>query len=526
MSHSITGIDIGAHAVKFVVVDVGFRQAHVTSTFEERVPRGEAPLPERQALALAAGLARLPPEQTLYTAVPGELLTIRVLDLPFSDARKVDQVVPFELEGQIVHALDDVVFDYVTVGAQGEGVSVLAVAAPIEELSSHLAELTGQGVEPRALFAAPVVYQALAGRDAAEEGTVPAAKLLLDVGHLRTNVAVLVDGKTVFARTIKRGGAALTAAIARALQCDEARAEALKHEHGFLASDARPARTQAEAQMDALLREELVPFLREIRQTLASVRARGKAPVEAVWLTGGGAALRGLPEYLAAELELPVSIWTPAEASKEERAPAADPSEGEPGGAPLASAIAWRGARGEREIDLRRGPFVFKASFSALRQKATHLAALAAALLLSITLDATMKMTRLSSEEEKLQAELKAATQELFGTPRTDGREVARELKRSFKDEMAPIPTASAFDILNEISRRMPGSDIKLDISDLDIKPKKIFIKGTVASVAARDEIVSRLREWTDCFEEIKPGSIQEVSGGKLFTLTIDSKCP
>jgi len=65
----------------------------VNSAFEEPVPPGEAPLAERQAEALRAGLARLPSGSTIHVALPGEMLALRVLDLPFSDARKVEQVV-------------------------------------------------------------------------------------------------------------------------------------------------------------------------------------------------------------------------------------------------------------------------------------------------------------------------------------------------------------------------------------------------------------------------------------------------
>ena len=46
-------------------------------------------------------------EATPYLAVPGDQLSVRVLDLPFTDPRKIDQVVGYELEGQIVHALEE-----------------------------------------------------------------------------------------------------------------------------------------------------------------------------------------------------------------------------------------------------------------------------------------------------------------------------------------------------------------------------------------------------------------------------------
>src|SRR3712207_4579578 len=112
MAHTVIGVDVGAYAVKFFMVEVGFRTSRTLSAFEELVPPGDAPLAERQGDALQAGLARLPGESTIYMAVPGEMLAVRVLDLPFADARKVEQVVGYELEGQIVHALQDVVFDH------------------------------------------------------------------------------------------------------------------------------------------------------------------------------------------------------------------------------------------------------------------------------------------------------------------------------------------------------------------------------------------------------------------------------
>jgi len=65
-----------------------------------------------------------------------------------------------------------------------------------------------------------------------------------------------------------------------------------------------------------------------------------------------------------------------------------------------------------------------------------------------------------------------------------------------------------------------------INIEDLDIRPKKTSIKGTIDSAAAVDEIVARLKE-IECFEDISKGPITEVSGGaKQFSLSIAAKCP
>jgi general secretion pathway protein L len=522
MAHVVVGIDAGAHSVKFVLIDVGFRHTRMLSSFEEVVPAGEAPLSERQGEALQIGLARLPAEAIPYMALPGEMLAVRTLDLPFSEARKIEQVVGYELEGQIVHALQDVVFDHVVCKPRGEGSTVLAAAARIDEVGDLLAGLNVRGVEPRSLFVAPVVYQALFSGDRAPVPGEPACRVLVDIGHRRTNVCFLRHGEAIYARTLLRGGEALTAAVAAAFQCSPDRAERAKREEGIVGSAGRRPQGPIPARMDEVLREALAPLLREIRQTIASFRAREKTPIEGVLLTGGTAALVGLEEYLAEELSLPVSAYVAEGTTRMVDPPPGAPGEGR---YTLATAIAWAGARGHKELDLRRGPFQYKASFSVLRQKAAHLGGLAAALLICATVDGTMSLTRLNKEKETLQAQLRTSTTELFGEARMDAKAVSAALRKKFGDEMAPIPKATAFDLLGEISKHTPPN-ITVDITDLDIRPKKTTIRGTIDSATSVDDMVTQLKQ-IDCFEEISKGPVTEVSGGnKQFILTITSKCP
>jgi len=160
-----------------------------------------------------------------------------------------------------------------------------------------------------------------------------------------------------------------------------------------------------------------------------------------------------------------------------------------------------------------------------LRQKAAHLGALAAALLVCATIDGSMSLSRLNKEKETLQAQLRTDTTELFGEPRMDAKAVSASLRKKFGDEMAPIPKATAFDLLGEISKHTPPN-ITLDITDLDIRPKKTTIRGTIDSATSVDDLVAQLKQ-IDCFEEINKGPVTEVSGGqKQFLLTINSKCP
>jgi hypothetical protein len=162
-----------------------------------------------------------------------------------------------------------------------------------------------------------------------------------------------------------------------------------------------------------------------------------------------------------------------------------------------------------------------------VRQRASHLLVLAASLVACVGIHATITLRRLSAEQRVLKAQLQTATKELFGETRMEATDVTAALKRSFRDEMAPLPKATAFDLLDDISNHIPPADkVQIDIEDLDIKAKKTTIKGTIDSAAAVDEIVAKLKG-VECFEEISKGPITEVSdGAKQFSLAIASKCP
>jgi Tfp pilus assembly PilM family ATPase len=537
MAHLVTGIDIGTASIKCVCIDAGFRRSRVVEAFEIPVAQSELPLHERQFAAVREAVSRINNESVFVSAIDGERLSIRELELPFTDPKKIDQVVPYELEGQMVMPLEEAVFDHMILSDDGGSARVLAAAARMDDVGLFLDRLTEVGISPRALYAAPLCYRRevveplppITGmNEAGEEITqveviaTPAdVSVLLDVGHSRTNFSVLRDGLPIFARTLKRGGQQITEAIAAAFSVPLDQAEHAKQtrcviQPGIRHTDATDARL-AEIALSAL-----APLIREVRQSLASVRGRYRVEPSSLSVVGGSAALRGLAEAIGAELELPIR---PFEAL---RGDSTDSAAERPGPQfALAEAITWSNALGTKQLDLRRGPFVYRASFSVIRQRAWRLGTLAALVLFSVGLDATMAYSKAHKERERLEADLEAATTELFGKPDSNAKNVTTLMNRGFREEMPPVPTSTAYDLLKEVSERLPTKeDIKLDVLEIEIRPRKTFMKGIIDSVASVDKVVDAFKE-IDCFEEISKGAITEVAGGeKQFTLTIKSKCP
>jgi len=537
MAHLVTGIDIGTATIKCVCIDAGFRRSKVVDAFETPIEVSELPLHERQFAALREALARINKETVFVAALDGERLSIRELDLPFTDPKKIDQVVPYELEGQMVMPLEEAVFDHMILSDDGGSARVLAAAARMEDVGLLLDRLNEVGISPRALYAAPLCYRhsppaplpPVTGlNEAGEEITqvevvqpVAEVSVLLDIGHTRTNFAVLRDGLPIFARTIKRGGQQITEAIAAAFSVPLDQAENAKHTRCSIEPGVRHA-DPTEARLAEVTLTALAPLIREVRQSLASVRGRYRAEPSSLSVVGGSAALRGLAEAIGAELELPIRNF---DALRGAAADEADPRLG-PQFA-LAEAIAWSNTLGTTQLDMRRGPYVYRASFSVLRQRAWRLGTLAALVIFSVGLDTTMAYSKAQKERERLSADLEAATTELFGKSDTNAKNVTLLMNRGFREEMPPVPVSTAYDLLKEVSERLPAKeDIKLDVLQIDIRPRKTFIKGLIDSVASVDKVVDAFKE-IECFEEISKGAITEVAGGeKQFTLTIKSKCP
>jgi type IV pilus assembly protein PilM len=503
MAQKILGVDLGAHSVKVAVLETSFRQATLVAFITRPVPPGEEPLLTRAARAL------------------GEIIVEHRLGEATADARKLEQVIGFELEGLIPHALDEVVVDHVVVH-QAQTAKVLTAAVRREIIRELIEALESAGAAPRALYAAPLCYDAVSARALPHE---PGPLAILDLGHAHSNLAFIRQGKQLFGRTISLGGQHLTAALAEAYQMRTEDAERSKCVDAALSSRASPVPAQR-AHLDAVLKGALTPLIRDLRQSFAFFRAQFGDDVAEVVLCGGSSRLPGLREWLSEELELPV---------KHLALPAVELAQ-VPGGhevewsLPLALAIGAAGATGRQELDFRKGEFGYRVDYSFLRAKAFHLAICALVVLAFAAIDAFAALHQLRREEVALEGRLKTATTELFGKEVKTPKEISREIRAAVKGASAdlPVPEETAFELLDDISRKLPaGEDKKLDVLELDIKPKKTFIKGTIASAGAVDEIVTALKTIT-CFEDIQKGPIHDVVGQdvKQFTLTIVGKCP
>jgi general secretion pathway protein L len=527
MAQRILGLDLGARSVKAVLLEGTFRGFTVAAA--SRVPlgaaEGDAPLSARHAAAVRTlveeGGFRF---DVAAVALPGAGVSSNVITLPFGDPKRIEQTIPFEVEGQIPFDLSEVAWDWQPL-SQGPGKTDLLVAVVRkEELAALLASLAEAGVDPRAIVPAGPAYAALFAAGAVTpppapaEGVAAGAEVLVDLGHERTSVSVVGGGACEAARTFAFGASHLARALARELGMTEAEGEALLAAAG--GGPALPpelADRAADPRAAEALRRALAPLARELRATLHAWRARvGQRRVERLLLAGEAARLPALAEALAPGVEGPVApleLAGPAAAG----IPAGDAP-----GLALALAIALRAQQGSRapRLNLRRGELAYTRDFEHLKGRIARLGAWAALVLLLAVASAGVKAFALARQEAALDRALCDAEQRIVGRCYPNFEE-AQAVLRGRGTPGAALPRVSAVDLLAELSERTPA-DVPLRFERVEITKDKLHLQGTTDAAENVDRIVGALKG-SRCFGDARSGGARRRGAEGKFEFSIDA---
>jgi Tfp pilus assembly PilM family ATPase len=175
MLKNVLGLDLGSHSIKAVELQQTFRGASAAQL--RSLPRvgDEVALPE--VIRRFVQLHHLSTAHVV-SALRADRISSRRLSFPFSDRRKLDQAVAFEVEGDVALDLEQVVVDWAIVGGDKSRAEVVASIAPRVEVSELIDTLRAAGCEPRTLEAEGFV---LGNLSAAFD--LPGTRLLIDLGH-------------------------------------------------------------------------------------------------------------------------------------------------------------------------------------------------------------------------------------------------------------------------------------------------------------------------------------------------------
>lgn len=286
------GLDIGKETIKAAEIRRSVRGIELRHFAIGPTPAGAIEgglILDREALAAALPAvlrdAKIRSRRVIIS-VTGQNVLARVLRLPPIPEEEIKQAIRWEAERHLPIPVDDAVLDVQLVREVVEDgerqLEVLLAAAPEGVVLSYIealdaARLTVDAVEVGGLAMARALSQMV------ETGT----RVLVNLGASMTELAIVRGGVPQFTRTILSGQEAVSRAVAIPAPRQDADAFALA--------------------------SGLDELLTQLRRSLDFFRAQfGGTTIDGVVLCGGGARIPRIDRHFALELDLPVSIGTPA----------------------------------------------------------------------------------------------------------------------------------------------------------------------------------------------------------------------
>jgi general secretion pathway protein L len=541
------GLDLGSHAIKVVELRqtlrgielVRLQEFAVGTAVQQPQTRAPEPAPGADPAGGDAGPGAPPPfspeqlqtlrewaagvglaSERVVCAIPGDRATRRRMQLPFRDRRRIAQAVPFEVEGETPFDLEAVFVDW-ELGLTGpSGAEVVATVVPRTEVGARLAALAEVGIVPRILEVEGLVLANLA-----EWVELPGARLLVDLGHRKTTLTLLVDTIPRASRTIPVGGRHLTEAIARERGVSFQEAERIKLRDGVLPQPGAGGSAAGVRVLDRLARD----LVRTIGGLEAVLGASPEKSLEGLVLVGGGARLARLDQYLSERTGVPAARLTVPPGSPAGALLAA----GDPARFAPALALALRGTlKARTRTNFLQAEFAPRLDLSGLGRRLRTTAMLLGAVLLLAAGATANRIVLQSRRADAVQAALARIWQEAV-----PGRPVPDDVPRALQDRLRDVRTRadllgiyggnlSALDLLTEISKLVPA-DLAVVFEELSIDGQVVRIRGHTPTYAAVDQLKAALARFPS-FGDIRVSEIQSDAqrGGNNFSVTISLAKP
>lgn len=305
----VVGVDIGSHAVKvcqlkrtdkaYTVVALG-----TTVLPEGAVDDGTLNEPEVVASAIADLFKNLKiKKKKVGFSISGYSVIVKKINLAVMNDDQMEQHILSEAEQYIPFDIKDVYLDFqdLKTGTQeNERTDVMLVAAKKDIVDDYLKMLDSIGLQ-----ATIVDIDGFALENTYEYNTPKTGNVaLVDIGAAKMNINILSGGVSVVARDIVVGSRQLTEQIMNQFDIEFEEAEGIKL--GYVPADDK------QEDLEQIFTSVCTQWVLEIKKAIDLYHSNyPDAPLERLVLSGGGAKVAGLTDYLHRETGLPVELFNP-----------------------------------------------------------------------------------------------------------------------------------------------------------------------------------------------------------------------
>lgn len=309
---SYIGLDLGANSIKAVHMERTQAGWRVDKAIKFPTPKGAI----QDGIvtdvdALSAAIQQMMKEHRLgatcaVIGASGGSVIVRNVKIPNMPEAVLRKSIKFEASRYVPSSIEDSFIEFEILGqADEDHMDVLIVAAPRDIVESRVRACEAAGLEVEVVdVEAFASYRALIESDPADDNS-NATIAIIDIGAQTTNVSVVNNGVFAMTRSIPQAGATLTEALKGYFKLSDEDAESGKAQLDLnqLLMENKPAENPPLRVIQPFLDDQI----REIRRSLNYYQSQqtegGQAvPVTKLLLSGGGASLNGIGNYIEQKL--------------------------------------------------------------------------------------------------------------------------------------------------------------------------------------------------------------------------------
>ncbi len=473
MSRKVLGIDIRKESISAVLVKTSLRESRIDA--HAHVPISDSAEDEN---SFKTALETLCNEIDTagcdcVVSISADHFSYRILQIPFRGSKKIQLVLPFELEPTVPYPVDDLIIDFIDLESAGhdDHTDVIAVAVPKSDLTPYLGTLGAFKIDPEMVT--------LSG--------LPAALCLAnqaDAGKDQLFLKVDKDLSTLF--IVSNGGIKLIRSLATPVT-DDTRAGSLG------------------------------AFVHSTLSAFGELSQSEYQPSDMV-VTGSGLNGANFDADVSRFLELPVKRLNFADRLS-------IPIDGEdnkswdPALMDNALALALMEIEGIKGPNFHKGRFAAKKFIVKHKKYLIKTGILAASVLALLFFNIIGESYTLNRQIYRFNRQITGIFQETFPEvkrivdPFQQMQIKVQEVKKSAVLQTATTSPILSIDILNNISKSISES-IAVDITRMVISPDNVLISGTTDTFEAVDDIKSKL-EQIDAFKKVTISSTNKDRSGK-----------
>lgn len=316
------GLDISDRTVKLAVLEEAREGLQLKAWSEKKYPHGvveEGVIQDANLLVEAIeeawqGLGLSAKERWVVASIPEDQVFIRLVTLPAMPEEELRRAVELEIEATIPLPANELIADWIALPAPShdgkEHHDVILSAAPKKIINDLLAVFERVGMSVVALEPESHAFSRVVVSDGAKNAQE--SLLAVDIGAASTRIALVVGGVVEFSTALGVSGEMMTQLIAEARRLNAGEAEAFKQHVGLEGGATGRA-------VFSILEPALKELTQELQRAVGyweeHIRHRHGAAgtVSRIVLTGGGANLKGLTEFISFHVGVPTlraDPWT------------------------------------------------------------------------------------------------------------------------------------------------------------------------------------------------------------------------